>query len=92
VILLGLSILPHLSDLAAGSCSSAGFRAGGGRGRSSGPPFAFQRSVKKTLIARLGQLDFLLGRENALLLGSPGAGETYLVTARDSRVSRRPAL
>jgi DNA replication protein DnaC len=32
----------------------------------------FQRSVKKTLIQHLGQLDFLAGRENVVLLGPPG--------------------
>ena len=34
--------------------------------------FTFQRSVKKTLIQHLGQLDFLHGRENVVLLGPPG--------------------
>src|ERR671923_139483 len=33
--------------------------------------FTFQRSVKKTLIQHLGQLDFLHGRENVVLLGPP---------------------
>jgi DNA replication protein DnaC len=36
--------------------------------------FTFQRSVKKTLIQQLGQLDFLAGRENVVLLGPPGLG------------------
>src|SRR4051812_8880437 len=34
--------------------------------------FTFQRSVKKTLVLHLGQLDFLTARENVLLLGPPG--------------------
>jgi DNA replication protein DnaC len=36
--------------------------------------FTFQRSVKKTLISHLGQLDFLHARENVVLLGPPGLG------------------
>ena len=33
--------------------------------------FTFQRSVKKTVIEHLGQLDFLHGKQNVILLGSP---------------------
>jgi len=33
--------------------------------------FTFQRSVKKTVIEHLGQLDFLHGRQNVILLGPP---------------------
>jgi len=40
--------------------------------------FSFQRSVKKTVIEHLGQLDFLHARENVLLLGPPGTGKTHL--------------
>src|ERR1700676_506028 len=43
--------------------------------------FTFQRSVKKTVIEHLGQLDFLHARENVLLLGPPGTGKTHLATA-----------
>jgi DNA replication protein DnaC len=43
--------------------------------------FTFQRSVKKTLIQHLGQLDFLHGRENIVLLGPPGTGKTHLAIA-----------
>jgi DNA replication protein DnaC len=43
--------------------------------------FTFQRSVKKTLIQHLGQLDFLHGRENVVLLGPPGTGKTHLSIA-----------
>ena len=43
--------------------------------------FTFQRSAKKTLIQHLGQLDFLHGRENVVLLGPPGRGSqcTFLL-------------
>src|SRR5947209_10232236 len=34
--------------------------------------FTFQRSVKKTVIEHLGQLDFLHAKENVILLGPPG--------------------
>jgi DNA replication protein DnaC len=34
--------------------------------------FAFQRSIKRQDILHLGQLDFLHGRENVVLLGPPG--------------------
>jgi DNA replication protein DnaC len=34
--------------------------------------FTFQRSVKKTIVEHLGQLDFLHSRENVILLGPPG--------------------
>jgi DNA replication protein DnaC len=43
--------------------------------------FAFQRSVKKTVIEHLGQLDFLHARENVILLGPPGTGKTHIATA-----------
>src|SRR6202008_5137467 len=40
--------------------------------------FTFQRSVKKTIVEHLGQLDFLHARENVILLGPPGTGKTHL--------------
>ena len=43
--------------------------------------FTFQRSVKKQVIEHLGQLDFLHGKENVVLLGQPGTGKTHLATA-----------
>jgi DNA replication protein DnaC len=43
--------------------------------------FAFQRSLKKTAVLHLGQLDFLHARENVVLLGPPGTGKTHLAIA-----------
>src|SRR5271163_1968791 len=43
--------------------------------------FTFQRSVKKQVIEHLGQLDFLHGRQNVILLGPPGTGKTHLAIA-----------
>src|SRR3954453_22058434 len=43
--------------------------------------FSFQRSIKKTDVLHLGQLDFLDGRENVVLLGPPGTGKTHLAIA-----------
>src|SRR3984957_1353690 len=43
--------------------------------------FTFQRSVKKTVIEHLGQLDFLHAKENVILLGPPGTGKTHLAIA-----------
>src|ERR687897_3246780 len=34
--------------------------------------FSFQRSVQKTLVLHLGQLEFLTARDNIVLLGPPG--------------------
>ena len=45
--------------------------------------FTFQRSVKKTVVEHLGQLDFLHARENVILLGPPGPGSHC--TLSDSR-------
>jgi DNA replication protein DnaC len=43
--------------------------------------FSFQHSVKKQVIEHLGQLDFLHGKENVVLLGPPGTGKTHLAIA-----------
>src|SRR5947209_9863942 len=43
--------------------------------------WSFQRSVKKELVLHLAQLDFLLGKENVILLGPPGTGKTHLAIA-----------
>jgi DNA replication protein DnaC len=37
--------------------------------------FTFQRSVKKTVIEHLGQLDCLHGKQNMILLGPPGTAK-----------------
>src|SRR5205814_10412839 len=47
--------------------------------------FTFQRSVKKTVVEHLGQLDFLHARENVILLGPPGTGKTHLAIALSVR-------
>jgi len=43
--------------------------------------WSFQRSVKRELVLHLAQLDFLLGKENVVLLGPPGTGKTHLAIA-----------
>ena len=43
--------------------------------------YSFAASVKKTIVLHLGQLDFLAGKENVLLLGPPGTGKTHLAVA-----------
>ncbi len=43
--------------------------------------FSFQRSIKKQDVLHLGQLDFLHGKENVVLLGPPGTGKTHLAVA-----------
>src|ERR671935_665566 len=43
--------------------------------------FTFQRSVRRTVVEHLGQLDFLHSRENVVLLGPPGTGKTHLAIA-----------
>ena len=47
--------------------------------------FTFQRSVKKQVIEHLGQLDFLHGKENIVLLGPPGTGKSHLAIAISMR-------
>jgi DNA replication protein DnaC len=54
--------------------------------------FTFQRSVKKTVIEHLGQLDFLHARENVILLGPPApAKPTFGDRLVDPRVPGRSA-
>jgi len=43
--------------------------------------WTFQRSLKKDVVLHLAQLDFLLGKENVVLLGPPGTGKTHLAIA-----------
>jgi DNA replication protein DnaC len=43
--------------------------------------FAFQTSIRRDTVLHLGQLDFLAGRENVVLLGPPGTGKSHLAIA-----------
>src|SRR4051795_9988115 len=43
--------------------------------------FAFQTSLRRDTVLHLGQLDFLHGKENVVLLGPPGTGKTHLAIA-----------
>jgi DNA replication protein DnaC len=43
--------------------------------------FAFQTSIRRDTLLHLGQLDFLAGRENIVLLGPPGTGKSHLAIA-----------
>jgi DNA replication protein DnaC len=47
--------------------------------------FTFQRSVKKTVVEHLGQLDFLHAKDNVILLGPPGTGKTHVAIALSIR-------
>src|SRR5881398_1120126 len=47
--------------------------------------FTFQRSVKKTVVEHVGQLDFVHARENVILLGPPGTGKSHLAIALSIR-------
>src|ERR1700747_2903904 len=47
--------------------------------------FTFQRSVKKTVIEHLGQLDFLHAKECIVALGPSGTGKTHLSIAIGTR-------
>src|ERR1700733_13632593 len=38
------------------------------------------RGPKRALVAHLGTLDFVTGKDNVLLLGPPGTGKTHLAT------------
>ena len=42
--------------------------------------FDYARGLKRDLIAHLGTLDFVAGKENVVFLGPPGTGKTHLAT------------
>ncbi len=42
--------------------------------------FAHARGLKRDLIAHLGTLDFIAGKQNVVFLGPPGTGKTHLAT------------
>jgi DNA replication protein DnaC len=42
--------------------------------------FGHARGLRRDLIAHLGTLDFVAGRENVVFLGPPGTGKTHLAT------------
>ena len=52
--------------------------------------FAFQHSISKNAVLHLGQLDFLDGRENVVMLGPPGTGKTHCETPIRCRPGRQP--
>jgi len=43
--------------------------------------FSYQRSVRQEVVAHLGALDFIEGKQNVMFLGPPGTGKTHLATA-----------
>jgi len=51
--------------------------------------FTHQRSVDRTLITHLAQLDFLIEKKNVILLGPPGTGKTHLSIALGVHAARR---
>src|SRR5579864_803247 len=47
--------------------------------------FDHQRSLKREVIAHLGALDFVEGKENVVFLGPPGTGKTHLAIGLSMR-------
>ena len=50
--------------------------------------FDHARGLKRDVIAHLGTLDFITGRENVIFLGPPGTGKTHLATGLAIRACR----
>ena len=51
--------------------------------------FAFQASLRRETVLHLGQLDFLAGKENVVLLGPPGPGSHCLLRLTDGQIVQR---
>ena len=51
--------------------------------------FAFQASLRRETVLHLGQLDFLHGRENIVLLGPPGPGSQCLLRLTGGQTVQR---
>jgi DNA replication protein DnaC len=51
--------------------------------------FAFQTSLRRETVLHLGQLDFLAGRENVVLLGPPGPGSQCLLRLTGGQIVQR---
>jgi hypothetical protein len=54
--------------------------------------FTLQAIGQTTLIQQLGQLDFLAGKENVVLLGPPGTGKTQLSNRARGSAPAWPAI
>ena len=51
--------------------------------------FSFQTSIRRDMVLHLGQLDFLAGRENIVLLGPPDLGSHCLLRLRGGQTVQR---
>jgi hypothetical protein len=84
-ILLGTEVSARESHGGEGRIKSARFPA---RKTLEEFDFTFQRSVKKQVVEHLGQLDFLHGKQNVILLGPPGpAKHIWRSRSRSARAS-----
>ena len=53
--------------------------------------FDHQRSLRRDVVAHLGALDFVEGRDNVVFLGPPGTGKTHLAIGLSASGPARPA-